>query len=95
MRPTGRSAARSVTGSTSSAPASARASRGAALVPVLGAALGGILSLAFLRGKARLTAIAGVVAVKDLRRGQQFEVADADLADVLLQARDLCEGLLA
>lgn len=37
----------------------------------------------------------GVVAVKDLRRGQQFEVADADLADVLLQARDLREGLLA
>ena len=36
-----------------------------------------------------------VVAVKDLRRGQQFEVADADLADVLLQARDLREGLLA
>lgn len=37
----------------------------------------------------------GVVAVRDLRRGQQFEVADADLADVLLQARDLREGLLA
>jgi histidyl-tRNA synthetase len=37
----------------------------------------------------------GVVAVKDLRRGQQFEVAERDLADALLQARDLREGLLA
>jgi len=37
----------------------------------------------------------GVVAVKDLRRGQQFEVADAKLADALLQARELREGLLA
>ena len=37
----------------------------------------------------------GVVAVKDLRRGQQFEVADAELADALLRARELREGLLA
>jgi histidyl-tRNA synthetase len=37
----------------------------------------------------------GVVAVKDLRRGQQFEVADADLAAALLQARELREGALA
>jgi histidyl-tRNA synthetase len=37
----------------------------------------------------------GVVAVKDLRRGQQFEVAECDLAAALLQARDLREGLLA
>ncbi|HWS77370.1 MAG TPA: histidine--tRNA ligase [Thermomonas sp.] len=37
----------------------------------------------------------GVVAVKDLRRGQQFEVADAELANALLQARELREGLLA
>ena len=36
----------------------------------------------------------GVVAVKDLRRGQQFEVADAELADALLRARELREGLL-
>ena len=37
----------------------------------------------------------GVVAVKDLRRGQQFEVADHELANALLQARELREGLLA
>ncbi len=37
----------------------------------------------------------GVVAVKDLRRGQQFEVADNQLADALLQARELREGALA
>ncbi len=37
----------------------------------------------------------GVVAVKDLRRGEQFEVADAELANALLQARELREGLLA
>ena len=37
----------------------------------------------------------GVVAVKDLRRGQQFEVADNELANALLQARELREGLLA
>jgi histidyl-tRNA synthetase len=37
----------------------------------------------------------GVVAVKDLRRGQQFEVVDADLAEALLQARELREGALA
>ena len=37
----------------------------------------------------------GVVAVKDLRRGQQFEVAENELANALLQARELREGLLA
>ena len=37
----------------------------------------------------------GVVAVKDLRRGQQFEVAETELADALLQARELREGALA
>jgi len=37
----------------------------------------------------------GVVAVKDLRRGEQFEVADAELANALVQARELREGLLA
>jgi len=37
----------------------------------------------------------GVVAVKDMRRGEQFEVADAELANALLQARELREGLLA
>ncbi len=37
----------------------------------------------------------GVVSVKDLRRGEQFEVADAELANALLQARELREGLLA
>ena len=37
----------------------------------------------------------GVVAVKDLRRGQQFEVADAELAAALLQAREFREGALA
>ena len=37
----------------------------------------------------------GVVAVKDLRRGQQFEVAEHELADALLQARELREGALA
>ena len=37
----------------------------------------------------------GVVAVKDLRRGQQFEVAGHELAAALLQARELREGALA
>ena len=37
----------------------------------------------------------GVVAIKDLRRGQQFEVAENELADALLQARELREGALA
>ena len=37
----------------------------------------------------------GVVAIKDLSRGQQFEVAESELADALLQARELREGALA
>ena len=37
----------------------------------------------------------GVVAVKDLRRGQQFEVAEHELAAALLQVRELREGALA
>jgi len=37
----------------------------------------------------------GVVAVKDVRRGQQFEVAGHELAAALLQARELREGALA
>ena len=37
----------------------------------------------------------GVVAIKDLRRGEQFEVMDAELENALLQARELREGLLA
>jgi histidyl-tRNA synthetase len=37
----------------------------------------------------------GVVAVKDLRRGQQFEVAERELAAALLQAREFSEGALA
>jgi len=37
----------------------------------------------------------GVVAVKDLRRGQQFEVAGHELAAALLQVRELREGALA
>ncbi|HQX93079.1 MAG TPA: histidine--tRNA ligase [Thermomonas sp.] len=37
----------------------------------------------------------GVVAVKDLRRGQQFEVAGHELAAALLLARELREGALA
>ena len=37
----------------------------------------------------------GVVAVKDLRRGQQFEVVESELAAALLQARELREGALA
>ena len=36
-----------------------------------------------------------MVAIRDLRRGEQFEVTDAALADALLQARELREGLLA
>ena len=37
----------------------------------------------------------GVVAVKDLQRGDQFEVADADLPEALARARTLREGALA
>src|SRR5690606_21182163 len=39
-----------------------------------------------IRGDAEATK--GVVAVKDLRRGEQFEVADADLARTLLVERE-------
>ena len=37
----------------------------------------------------------GVVAVKDLQRGDQFEVADADLPEALARARTFREGALA
>ena len=43
----------------------------------------------------RFVAMRGEVAVKDLRRGQQFEVAGHELAAALLQARELREGALA
>ena len=42
-----------------------------------------------------IATVASAVAVKDLRRGQQFEVAEGKLAEALLQARELREGLLA
>jgi len=37
----------------------------------------------------------GVVAVKDLQRGDQFEVADGDLPEALARARTFREGTLA
>ena len=37
----------------------------------------------------------GVVAVKDLQRGDQFEVADGDLPEALVRARTFREGALA
>ena len=37
----------------------------------------------------------GVVAVKDLQRGDQFEVADGDLPEALARARTFREGALA
>ena len=46
-----------------------------------------------IRGEAE--AARGVVAIKDLRRGQQFEVTEGELAEALLQARELREGALA